>query len=38
MTGKFDEGGAHAYELGDPTKAKELAIVIKDLVESTTTS
>ncbi|XP_027180383.1 carboxylesterase 1-like [Coffea eugenioides] len=38
VTGKFDEGGAHAYELGDPTKAKELAIVIKDLVESTTTS
>nr|XP_027085048.1 probable carboxylesterase 120 [Coffea arabica] len=38
VTGKFDEGGSHGYEALDPAKAKELAITIKDLVESATTS
>lgn len=38
VMGKFDEGGCHGYEISDSNKAKELAMSIKELVESATTS
>ncbi|XP_071916687.1 carboxylesterase 1-like [Coffea arabica] len=38
VTGKFDEGGFHGYEIGYPDEAKELVLRIKELVKSATTS